>query len=158
MKESMALSRDATVEVRRYRPKWWIRIFSIFFFAFSTAGLIHFTRGILAGEEAPNWVSIVGPAFLSLVGLGLVAHHFNTFVIIFRDAVEVETLWSRKRLFVSEIRGRHEYEATDSDGVTTRYVKLLPVDRRKQAIEFRRFYNFDSAFDEWLNQFPRVER
>jgi hypothetical protein len=154
----MTLSSDAAVQVRLYRPKWWLRIFSIFFFAFSTAGLIHFTRGILAGEEAPNWVSIVGPAFLSLVGLGMVAHHFNTFVIIFADAIELETLWSRKRLSVSEIRGRREYESTDSDGVTTRYIKLLPVDRKKQAIEFSRFYNFDGAFEQWLRQFPKVQR
>ena len=144
--------------VRRYRPKWWIRIFSICFFAFSTAGLVHFARGFLSGEEPPNWISIVGPAFLALVGLGLVAHHFNTFVVIFPDAVEFETLWSRKRLSLSEIRGRREYETTDSDGVTTRYVKLFPVDRGKQAMEFSRLYNFDGAFDEWLNQFPRVER
>jgi hypothetical protein len=154
----MAHSSDAAVQVRRYRPKWWIRIFSIFFFAFSTAGMIHFWRGFLTGEEPPNWVSIVGPAFLAMVGLGLVAHHFNTFVIIFPDAVEFETLWSRKRLSVSEIRGRHEYETTDSDGVTTRYVKLLPVDREKQAIEFTRFFNFDSTFEQWLSQFPRVQR
>ena len=117
---------------RKYRPKWWIRIFSIFFFGFSAAGLIHFTRAILSGEEAPNWVSIVGPAFLSLVGLCMVAYYFNTFVIISFDALEFQTLLATKRLSVSEVRGRYEYETTDSDGVTTRYVKLFPVDREKK--------------------------
>lgn len=144
--------------LRRYRPKWWIRIFSIFFFAFSALGMIHFLRVILAGEEPPNWVSIVGPAFLALVGLFMVAYHFNTWVIIFPDAIEWETLWSRKRLLVREIRGRREYETTDSDGVTTQHIELMPVDRGKKAIEFTRYYNFDDTFYRWLDQIPKVER
>jgi hypothetical protein len=135
-----------------------MRIFSIFFFGFSTTCLIHFYRAILDGEQKADWVTILGPAFLSLVGLYLVAGYFNTFVTISPDAIEFETLWSRKRLSASEIRGRREYETTDSDGVKTQYVKLEPFDGQKPAIEFTRFFNFDTTFYEWLSQFPKVER
>ena len=144
--------------LRRYHPKWWIRIFSIFFFAFSLTGGVHFWSLALTAQQPLDWVSILGSAFLTVVGIFLVAYHFTASVVIFADAIEFETLWSQNRLSVSEIRGRREYETTDSDGVTTQYIRLLPLDRGKKAIEFTRFYNFDDTFNEWLSRLPKVER
>jgi hypothetical protein len=133
-------------------------VFAVFFLSFSGAGLVHFLGEMVSGERSPDTIEIVAPAVLVLVGSGLVMHYFTTVVILFPDAIELRTLWSTKRLAFSEIRGRHEYETTDSDGIKTQYIKLESVDHHRPTLEFQRFYNFDSAFDEWLKRLPNLPR
>jgi hypothetical protein len=145
-------------QARRYRPKWWIRLFALFFFLFCSAGSGHFLSAIFSGEWPPNWVEIVGPAFLALVGLAMVIYFFTTFVTLFPDAIQLETLFSRKRLQFTEIRGRHEYTTTDSDGVPTHRIELRPHDRQRPTLKFDKIFNFDRAFYEWLSRVPNLER
>jgi hypothetical protein len=144
-------------QTRRYRPRWWLRIFALFFFSFSLAGLIHFWGDWFSGDRPPNSTEIIVPALLVLVGLTLVIHYFATFVILFPNAIELQTAFSRKRLSFSEIRGRREYETTDSDGVTTHYIRLEPHDQLKPTLKFQRIFNFDGAFYEWLNRLPNLK-
>ena len=154
----MPASYSIGFEVRSYRSKWWIRIFTLFFLSFSLAGLEAFWGDWLSGARPPNTTGIVVPAMLVLVGGIMAVHYFTTVVTLFPDAIEVRTLLSRKRMSFSEIRGRREYETTDSDGMKTRYIKLEPVDYRRPALEFQKVYNFDGAFYQWLNQLPNLGR
>lgn len=154
----VSLSAGIVLPPRKYRPKWWLRIFALFFFGFSATGLVHFLSAFLIAGQSPSTIEILAPSVLSLVGLGMVVQFFNTFVVVFPDAIELETFFSRKRLTVAEIRGKREYETTDSDGVKTRYIKLEPLDRDKPAIEFSRYFNFDSAFEEWIGRLPDLGR
>ena len=144
-------------QYRRYRAKWWIRIFAFFFVSFSFTGLVSLWGGMFSGERPANTTEVVVPALLVLVGIGLVVHYFTTFVTLLPDAIELRTILSTKRLSFSEIRGRREYETTDSDGVKTWYIRLVPLDLKQPALEFQRVYNFDSAFEAWLSRLPSVQ-
>ncbi len=145
-------------QARSYRPKWWIRIFALFFLSFSLAGLTHLWGDILSSEGPPNTAEIVVPALLVLVGFYLVVYFFTSAVTIFPDAIELRTLWSTKKLSLDQIRGRRESEITDAEGLKTQYIKLEPLDSRQPALELQRFFNFDDKFYEWINRVPDLKR
>lgn len=144
--------------VRRYRPKWWLRIFGLFFLSFSATALAHFWGAILSGEQEPRLLEILAPSLLTLTGLGLTIHFFTASVILLPDAIEVRTLFSRKKMAFSEIRAYRESETVDSDGVKTRYIELEPLDHRLPALKFQRMFNFDDDFDRWLSGLPDLRR
>ncbi|UWZ82869.1 hypothetical protein [Occallatibacter riparius] len=154
----MSQSASGTPAVRRYRPKWWLRIFALFFLGFSGTGMISLWAPMLSGSRPLNTISFVAPAVLTVVGACMTAHYFNSFVVLYSDAIELQTFFSNRKLSFAEIRGKREYETTDSDGVTTRYIRLDPVDPSKRALEFTRYFNFDSDFYDWLSQVPQVRR
>ncbi|WP_109486605.1 hypothetical protein [Occallatibacter savannae] len=143
--------------IQRYHPKWWLRIFALGFFGFSFAGLIHFWGAIASGDQPGTLTEILIPALLTLTGLGISIYFFTTSVSLETDAIEVKTLFSRKRLAFSEIRGHREIEMADSDGLKTRYIDLEPVDRLRPNLRFQRIYNFDAAFDRWLSKIPYLD-
>jgi hypothetical protein len=149
---------SGTFQVRRYRPKWWLRIFAFVFLGFSVTGTIRLWTDMLSGERPSYAIEFIGPSVLTLVGLCMTVHYFNFFVVLYPDAIELQTFFSNKKLFFAEIRGKREYETTDSDGVTTRYIRLEPVEQGKRALEFTRYFNFDTAFYEWLSHLPEVRR
>lgn len=144
--------------IKRYRPKWWLRIFAVGFFVFSFAGLVHFWDAIASGDQPGSLTEILVPAVLTLTGLGMSIYFFTTSVSLETDAIEVKTLFSRKRLTLSEIRGHREIEIADSDGLNTLYIDLEPVDRLRPNLRFQRMYNFDAVFDRWLSKIPHLDR
>jgi hypothetical protein len=156
--DAMSNLASGTPVVTRYRPKWWLRIFSLFFLGFSGTGMTSLWTAMLSGNRPLSTIEFVAPAVLTLVGACMTAHYFNYFVVLYPDAIELQRFFSNRKLSFAEIRGKREYETTDSDGVTTRYIRLEPVEPGKRALEFTRYFNFDAAFYEWLGQLPEVRR
>ena len=72
-----------TPHVRRYRPKWWMRIFSLFFFFFSMAGLVHFLGEMLGGKRPPNTTEILVPVPSHTCGLRNGGSFFHDFRLAF---------------------------------------------------------------------------
>jgi hypothetical protein len=143
---------------RRYRSHWWLRLFALGFFAFSCTGSIHIWLEFVSADHAASRFALDIWTCLALVGFTLSVHFFTATVTLEWDRIELRYFLSCKRLFFSEIRGRREYMMTDSDGVKTRYIVLEPHDQSKPRLEFRRIYNFDSAFETWLRGFPIIDR
>jgi hypothetical protein len=156
VKASSVVPAPVQTQIRSYRAKLWIRAFALFFLAFSLAGLVNFWGDIFAEERSSSPTEILVPGLMVLTGIYLVAHFFTARVTLFPDAIEVQTIWSTKRMDFNRIRGRREYETTDSDGVKTRNIKLEPLGYQQPALEFQDLYNFDAEFYEWLRSLPKL--
>jgi hypothetical protein len=143
--------------IRRYRPKWWLRIFALGFLSSSTTILVNLWVGIALDKIRPEILSIVVSALLTLSGLALSVHFFTTSVTLEGDAIEVRTFFGKKRLELSEIRSRRECETTDSDGLKTSHIVLEPLDENRPELKFQRMYDFDLAFESWLAKIPSLD-
>jgi len=146
----------AQVQARSYRPKLWICAFAVGFLGFCLTGLAHYWCGMLDPERPPETTGFVVTGLLVVAGLVLLGHCLTARVTLLPDAIEVKTLWSTKRMDFNSIRGWRESVTTDSDGVTTRYIKLEPLGYQQPALEFQEIYNFDAEFYDWLHSLPKL--
>jgi hypothetical protein len=134
----------------------WVRGLALFFLAFSLAGFVHYWGNMLAAEQPPTTKEFLVSGLMVASGILLVGHFFTVRVTLFPDAIEVQTLWSTKRMNFNSIRGRREWVTTDSDGYTSRHIKLEPLGYQQPALEFLDIYNFDTEFYEWLRSLPKL--
>ena len=91
------------------------------------------------------------------VGIGLTVNFFNTTITFTAEAVELRTIFGRKKLPLSGIRGRREYEVHGVEGGITRYLKLVPNDGRLPTLDFMKHYTFDDAFYQWFYELPDLD-
>jgi hypothetical protein len=94
----------------------------------------------------------------AVVGGFLVPLAYKSAVILLEDAIELRTIFVRKRLLFVAIRGRREYVVNGGgDEGSTRYLRLEPNDDRLPALDFARNFNFDGAFYAWFNKLPDLD-
>jgi hypothetical protein len=148
----------AQIQIRKYRTKWWIRIFALGFLAFCMTGLAHYWCAMVDPDQRPETAGFVVTGLLTVAGLFLAGHLFTTRVVLLSDAIEVQTLWSTKRMDFSSIRGWREYETIDSDGVKTKYIKLESLGYQQPALNIQDLYNFDQDFYNWLHSLPQLKQ
>lgn len=142
--------------LRVYRPKWWWRIFSCFFPIFGGCAVVSSLRDYASqSEDFKPGVLIVGLLFV-IIGTRMVIHGFTSQVRFTHYSIEHSSLFCRKSLAFSAIRGRREYTTRDSDGVTTHHLRLIPSDDRLPVIEFTSSYALDRAFFAWFHALPEL--
>src|ERR1035438_2562657 len=145
---------------RVYRVTWWWRALAVFFLAFSSLGGIKELTQVVSGDAEPAFGNMAALFLFVIVGIYLVALAFKATVTLSDDAVEFYSLFSRKRLFFSQIRGRRAY-AVDGGGEvggTTRYMKLEPNDDRLSPLSIPKdTFAFDAMFPDWFNKLPDLD-
>ena len=141
--------------VRRYRAHWSLRLFACMFAVFSATSLVHFS---IASDGAHRALNIVGATLFTLVGLAISVHFFTISVSVDVDVLEVQTLFKRRRISLSEICRQRTDETTDSEGVKHHFIVLEPCDRSLPDLKIERMYNFDLDFEIWLGQIPSLEK
>jgi len=102
---------------------------------------------------------VIAVVFL-IVGIGLTINFFKATVTFTSDAIELNTIFARKKLPFSGIRGRREYVVRGGEvdaGGSTRYLKLVPNDDRLPTLDFMKNYTFDDAFYSWFNALPDLD-
>jgi hypothetical protein len=144
---------------RVYRVTWWWRALAVFFLAFSSLGGIKGLTKVVSGNEEPALGNVAVFLLLVIVGIYLVALAFKATVGLSDDAIEFRSLFSRKRLFFSQIRGRRQYAVDGGeDGGTTRYMKLEPNDDRLPPLSIPKdTFAFDAVFHDWFNKLPDLD-
>lgn len=142
--------------VRVYRLKWYRFMAALFFLVLSCTFVIGTWRELIlgAGEVKPLQMAI--SALLLIIGVLWTASTFKARVILYEDAIESVALRGRKALRFRDIRGRREYVVRSGgpESVSTRYLKLEPNDDLLPALEFEKYFTFDTAFYEWFNKLP----
>jgi hypothetical protein len=145
---------------RIYRLNWWPRTFALLFLGFSAFFLIGTSWGLLTGQEEAKPLQMVFAVVFLVVGIGLTINFFKTTITFTADAIELNTIFARKKLPFSGIRGRREYVVRGGDveaGGSTRYLKLVPNDDRLPTLDFMKNYTFDDAFYRWFNALPDLD-
>jgi hypothetical protein len=72
------------------------------------------------------------------------------------DAIELRNILEKRRLLVSEIRGRREIVRAGRAGITSTW-KLVPKGERARPLALSNSFAFDGVFYEWLNKIPVLE-
>jgi hypothetical protein len=136
---------------------WWHRAFALFFLAFSAFFMIGSWGGpIFKQTEAKPMVMTIA-VVLPLIGIGLTFIFFTTTIRFTSDEIEHHTIFSTKRLPLSEIRGRREYVVRGEEGGSARYLKLVPDDDRLPTLDFMKNYTFDDKFYLWFYELPNLD-
>lgn len=129
---------------------------ALFFMASCLDGLVHFWCDMFVQERSPRPAELIGPGLMALAGIFVAGYIFAARVTLLPDAIEIQTLWSTKRMDFNRIRGYRECETTDSDGAKSRFIKLEPLGYQQPALEFQDIYNFDTQFFDWLRSLPKL--
>lgn len=94
------------------------------------------------------------------------ASAFFSRVILFDNAIEMRTIFSKNRLLFSEIRGRRESADIGLTGIEivdriirniTSSWELEPTDNKLKSINIHNFFTLDNVFYEWFNQIPDLD-
>jgi len=130
------------------------------FLAFSTFFVIGTLRGLITGQEEAKPLQLVIAVVFLIVGIGLTINFLKTTVTFSADTIELKTIFARKSLPLSAIRGRREYVVRGGDadaGGSTRYLKLVPNDDRLPTLDFMKNYTFDDVFYRWFYELPDLD-
>jgi len=139
---------------RAYRVRWSDRIFTLFGFAFSLIVVIAAgTYGLAPARDTPAWFPIFALGLLAVICGILTLSTFYNRVILYPDAIEYRTVWSRTWLQFNEIRGRREYTAYRKIGGGAR-LRVVSSNGEVPMLDFQKNYNFDDAFWTWFNSLP----
>jgi hypothetical protein len=153
----MDFAQTVAPAARVYRMHWAIRGCAAAFLAFSFLGLLGFWSGH-STTSGRNPSATVEWAGIGLFAAGWAIYVFNSYVVLLENAIELRTPLGTKRLRFEAIRGRRERVHRNYDGSYIRYLTLIPKDGDLPAIKFQKFYGFDSAFYEWYNKLPDLDR
>jgi hypothetical protein len=151
---------NSGLSARVYRITWWWRAGAVFFLTIGSVVSIGIWNGIIFGEREPKFAEMVGTPVLAIVGVFLAWSAFRATVTLSADAIELRTLFERKRLPLNAIRGRREYVVrggTVDVGGSTRYLKLEPNDDRLPTMDIVKYFNFDDRFYQWFKALPDLD-
>jgi hypothetical protein len=130
---------------RVYRSQWWQRALAVLFPIMVP----------LWGAISGGWDTVT-TAIVFIFCAYIPACAFMATVTLSDDAIELRTLFSRRRLRFDQIRGRREYVGYGRYGGTRRF-KLEPNDRRLPTLKFDKDYTFDRVFYDWFNKLPDLD-
>lgn len=142
---------------RVYGVSWPTRIFAL---TFLVASCFIYSRIILASfesEESYQWVVVLLVGIFPLVGAGISLAAFTSEIKIHATTIERQTLWSSKSMAFASIKGRREFTVEDTEGGSTRYVRLESNDGSPSLIFGKKRYGFDDAFWAWYRQLPNLD-
>ena len=151
--EDRKQTENSSLTSRVYKMSWRARFFSLFLLLIGSITSIEFLTGVH---------SITNYRYLRLMIMGIVAMVFGAIATAFTftskitisdNAIELRDILHKKRLLISEIRGRQEIVHTGRDGITSTW-KLVPKDDTARALAISNSYAFDNVFYEWLNKIP----
>jgi hypothetical protein len=91
-----------------------------------------------------------------LFGALATAITFTSRITLSDDAIELRNALEKRRLLVSEIRGRREIVRADREGFTSTW-ELVPKGDKPRKLSLSSSYAFDEVFYEWLNKIPVLE-
>jgi len=93
---------------------------------------------------------------MMITGFLLSSYLFSARIILSYDAIESRSIFGRKRLPFSEIRGRRETVRCSRDGITSKF-RLESKIKHGHILYLDSTFTFDDAFYEWLNQLPDLD-
>ncbi len=141
---------------RVYRGNWRVRAIPLLCLALGSVWVASYFAGEL--PEGP-FSEDIGPApsiVLLVCGVILAVHVFTKKAILSDDAFEVRSIFYRRRLLFSEIRGRRESVAGDGPA-GGRILKLEPKSGKARSLTFNDSFGFDDLFYAWFYQIPSLD-
>jgi hypothetical protein len=91
-----------------------------------------------------------------VIGAIATAITFTSRITLSDDAIELRNILEKRRLLISEIRGRREIVRASSEGITSTW-KLVPKGDKARALALSNSFAFDEVFYEWLNKIPVLD-
>ena len=151
-------ARNAPPVGRVYGMRWWVRLFA---FSFLLGGCFLFARVVAAPsftlDSLDQYLGLMVMALFPLSGAALYLHAFTARIRFRAASIERETLWGRKSMDFSAIRGRREFTVEDAEAGSTRYVRLESNDGSPAFVFVKKRYRFDDAFWAWYRQLPNLD-
>ena len=141
---------------RVYRMSWRARVLSLFLLLTGAFTSAEFLTGALSLTKYRYFRLMIMGIVSLVIGALATAITFTSKITLSSDAIELRDILHKKRLHVSEIRGRNEIVHTGSKGITSTW-KLVPKDDRARTLALSNSYTFDDVFYEWLNQIPVLD-
>jgi hypothetical protein len=136
---------------------WWFRAFALGYLLIGCFMLARVLGTDLDAEKPFQYLGLVLMALFPLVGAGLSLHAFTARIRFDATMVERETLWGRKSMPFSSIRGRREFIEQDTESGSTRYIRLESNDGSPALVFGKKLYGFDDAFWSWYRQLPNLD-
>jgi hypothetical protein len=118
-------------------------------------GAIYWQAGPVP-QEAVILVALWTVLF-AIVGGFCLAHVYISTVTLYENAIELRTVFSRRRMPFDKIRGRRQYLSSDTEGGSTRYLKLESNEQTLPKLKFQKSYSFDQYFYDWFNRLPDLD-
>ncbi len=91
-----------------------------------------------------------------VIGAIATAITFTSRITLSDEAIELRNILEKKRLLISEIRGRREIVRASSEGITSTW-KLVSKDGKARTLALSNSFAFDGVFYEWLNKIPVLD-
>lgn len=140
---------------RVYKMSRQARLSSLLLLSLGTFSSVEFLTGVLAVDYRHTRLMIMGLVSL-VIGAIATAITFTSRITLSDDAIELRNVLEKRRLLISEIRGRREIVRASSAGITSTW-KLVPRDDKARALALSNSFAFDGVFYEWLNQIPLLD-
>jgi hypothetical protein len=106
------------------------------------------------------WAAIrwnpVSSAVLFVFAAYVSSDAFRTAITLTDNAIELRTIFTRKRLRFNEIKGRREYTAIGKYGAIRGW-KIVPNNDGLPTLKFDRNLELDDAFHAWFDQLPDLD-
>lgn len=138
---------------RVYKMSRKARTFSLLLLLMGAFNSVEFLTGSLSLTDYSHIrLFIIGLVAL-VVGAFATAYTFTSRITLSDDAIVLRDILGKKRLLISEIRGRLAIVRADRDGITSTW-RLVPKADRARTLALSNSYAFDDVFYEWLNKIP----
>jgi hypothetical protein len=140
---------------RVYKMSRQARLFSLLLLSLGTFSSVEFLTGVLAVNYRHARLMIMGIVLL-VIGAFATAITFTSRITLSDKAIELHNILWKKRMLISEIRGRSEIVRASSKGMTSTW-KLVPMDVNARTLALSNSFAFDEVFYEWLNRIPVLD-
>jgi hypothetical protein len=140
---------------RVYKMSRRARFLSLLCLSLGVFNSVLFLTGALSVTYRHARMMIIGVGAL-LFGALATAVTFSSRITLSDDAIELRNILEKRRLLISEIRGRREIVRAGREGFTSTW-ELLPKGDMPRKLSLSSSYAFDEVFYEWLNKIPALE-
>jgi hypothetical protein len=147
---------NSSLVARVYKPKRGEKIFALFVLGCGTIGSVGYLSGRFPITYPRDYRLPVLSVCMMLSGFSMSAYLFTASIILSYDAIESRSIFGRKRLPFSDIRGRREIVTSSRDGITSRF-KLESKIKHGHILYLDNSFTFDDAFYNWLYQLPNLD-
>lgn len=140
---------------RVYKMSRRARFLSLFLLLLGVFSSVEFLTGVLPVNF--RHIRLLAIGIISLV-IGAVATviTFTSKITLSDDTIELRNILEKRRLLISEIRGRREIVRAGRDGITSTW-KLVPKGDKARTLALSNSFAFDGVFYEWLNKIPVLD-
>jgi hypothetical protein len=147
---------NSSLVARVYKPKWGGKILALFAFVCGTLGSVGYLSGRFPITTRREYLLVPLSIGMMISGFFLTAYLLTARIILSYDAIESRSIFGRKRLLFSDIRGRHEIVTSSRYGITSKF-KLESKIKHGHILYLDNSFTFDDAFYNWLYQLPDLD-